>query len=100
MRVEEEADFARGVRKVLREAQGRVRSGVRALGCADRRVGAMFFAKFMVVEGCLIIAVFYRNWVRALFLCSEKRKLRAIMCVLLESAREMLKRAEELSAGG
>jgi hypothetical protein len=59
----------------------------------------MFFVKFIVVEGCPIIAVFYRNRVRALFLCSEKRKLRAVTRVLLESAREMLKHAEALRAG-
>jgi hypothetical protein len=60
----------------------------------------MLFVKFMVVEGCPIIAVFYRKRVRALFLCGEERKLRAITRVLLESAREMLKRAEAIAAGG
>jgi hypothetical protein len=56
--------------------------------------------RFLFIEGCPTIAVFRRNRVRALFLCSGKRKLRAIMCVLLESAREMLKYAEALRAGG
>ena len=59
----------------------------------------MFFVKFMVVEGCPIIAVFYRNKVRALFLCGRKRKLKAVARVLLEAAREMLERAEALRAG-
>jgi hypothetical protein len=60
----------------------------------------VFFVKFMVVEGCPIIAVFYRNRVRAIFLCGERRKLRAIARVLYESAREMARYAEALRAGG
>jgi hypothetical protein len=59
----------------------------------------MFFVKIMVLEGCPIIAVFCGRRVRVLFLCGRKRRLRAVARVLLESAREMLKRAEELAAG-
>jgi hypothetical protein len=60
----------------------------------------MLFVKFLFIEGCPIIAVFYRNRVRAIFLCGERRKLRAIARVLYESAREMVRYAEELRAGG
>ena len=58
----------------------------------------MLFVRFIVVEGCPIVAMFYRNKVRVLFFCSEKRKLRAVARVLLESAREMQKHAEKLCA--
>jgi len=60
----------------------------------------MLFVKFLFIEGCPIIAVFYGRKVKAIFLCGRKRRLRAVARVLLESAREMLKHAEALRAGG
>jgi len=59
----------------------------------------MISVKLLFVEGCPIIAVFYGRKVRAIFLCSEKRKLGAIARVLYESAKEMAKYAEALAAG-
>ena len=59
----------------------------------------MLSVKFLFVEGCPIIAVFYGRRVRAIFLCSEKRKLKAMVRVLYESAKEMAKYAEALRAG-
>jgi hypothetical protein len=59
----------------------------------------MFFVKIVVIEGCPVIAVFYRDKVRALFLCGRKRKLRAMARVLLEVARWALERAEALRSG-
>jgi hypothetical protein len=60
----------------------------------------MFFVRFMVVEGCPIIAVFRRNKVYPFFFCEEERMRRALARLILMYAEGMFRRAEALRAGG
>ena len=60
----------------------------------------MIFVKLLLVEGCLVIAVFFRSKIYPLFLCGKERMRKALARLILMYAEEMFRRAEELAAGG
>ncbi|MCC6065879.1 MAG: hypothetical protein LM576_07850 [Thermofilum sp.] len=60
----------------------------------------MLFVKFLLIEGCPVVAVFRRNKVYPFFFCGKERMRRALARLILMYAEEMFRRAEALRAGG
>jgi len=59
----------------------------------------MISVKFLVLEGCPVVAVFHRNKIYPFFFCGKERMHRALARLILTCAEEMFKRAELLRAG-